>query len=129
MVSGRATPTPTIGSNCRTCTAWSLFADGGVVGSKPYAASGAYINRMSDYCGGCAFDPKIKSGPQACPFNSLYWDFLLRNRARLSGNPRLRMPYRALDAMSAARRAEIAADARAILDSAEFAASPPEAQP
>ena len=90
---------------------------------------GAYINRMSNYCGACRYDPKIKSGPQACPFNALYWDFLLRNRARLSGNPRLRMPYRALDAMSAARRAEIAADARAILDSAEFAASPPEAQP
>ena len=102
----------------------SLFADGGVVGSKPYAASGAYINKMSDYCGSCAYDPKVKSGPGACPFNPLYWDFLARNRARLHGNPRLAMPYRTLDAMSAARRAEIAADAKAILESDEFSPTP-----
>jgi len=102
----------------------ALFADGGVLGSKPYAAAGAYINRMSDYCGGCAFDPKIKTGPKACPFNPLYWDFLIRNRARLSGNPRLAMPYRTVAAMSGERRRQIAADARAILDSPEFSRRP-----
>lgn len=72
----------------------SLFADGGIVGSKPYAASGAYIDRMSDFCAGCRYDVKKKSGPDACPFNRLYWPFLIRNEARLKGNPRLAMPYR-----------------------------------
>lgn len=98
----------------------ALFADGGVVGSKPYAASGAYINRMSNYCGKCYYDPKLKSGDRACPFNPLYWDFLLRNRARLARNPRMAMPYRTLDAMSAERRAEIERDAKSILESEEF---------
>src|ERR1700712_2639250 len=54
----------------------ALFADGGVIGSKPYAASGAYINRMSDYCGGCAYDVRESVGETACPFNALYWDFI-----------------------------------------------------
>ena len=93
----------------------ALFADGGVMASKPYAASGAYIDRMSDYCSGCRFDPKVKSGDRACPFNPLYWNFLIENRRRLAGNPRMAMPYRALDAMSEARRAEIAADAARVL--------------
>ena len=75
----------------------ALFADGGIVGSKPYAASGAYINRMSDYCGGCRYDVKAKAGDGACPFNRLYWGFLERNRGRLRDNPRLAMPYRTLD--------------------------------
>ena len=77
----------------------ALFADGGVVASKPYAASGAYINRMSDYCRKCTFNPKLKAGPKACPLNFLYWDFFVRNRDRLKGNPRLQMTYRTLDAM------------------------------
>ena len=102
----------------------ALFADGGVTASKPYAASGAYINRMSNYCGGCVYDPKIKSGPKACPFNPLYWDFLIRNRARLAKNPRMAMPYRTLDAMTPKRRAEIARDATAILDGPDVAPSP-----
>jgi deoxyribodipyrimidine photolyase-related protein len=90
----------------------ALFADGGVMASKPYAASGAYINRMSDYCSGCAYDPAEKLGPKACPFNYLYWDFLLRNEKRLSGNPRMAMPYRTLAKMEAGRKREIAAAAR-----------------
>ena len=94
-----------------------LFADGGFVGSKPYAASGQYINRMSDYCQHCRFDVHKRSGPDACPFNYLYWDFLARNRAKLESNRRLAMPYRTLDKMSVERRAEIASDARRFLDS------------
>jgi len=92
-----------------------LHADGGLLGSKPYAASGAYIDRMSDYCAGCRFDPKAKSGPLACPFNALYWDFLIRNEGKLGRNPRMAMPYRTLSAMPAARKAEIARDASAFL--------------
>ncbi len=94
-----------------------LHADGGLVGSKPYAASGAYINRMSDYCGGCAFSPALKAGPGACPFNYLYWDFLMRNETTLGGNPRLAMPYRTLARMAPDRRAAIRADATRFLDS------------
>jgi deoxyribodipyrimidine photolyase-related protein len=92
-----------------------MHADGGRLGSKPYAASGAYIDRMSDYCTGCAFDPKIKRGPGACPFNYLYWNFLIENETVLSANPRLAMPYRTLARMPAAQRTEIVADATAFL--------------
>ncbi|MGL4728932.1 MAG: cryptochrome/photolyase family protein [Bosea sp. (in: a-proteobacteria)] len=93
-----------------------LFADGGVLGSKPYAASGAYIDRMSDYCAGCRHDPKLKSGPDACPFNPLYWDFLIRNEKQLAKNPRMAMPYRTLEKMTPERRAEIAREASVFLD-------------
>lgn len=94
----------------------ALFADGGLLASKPYAASGAYINRMSDYCAGCRFDPKQRSGPGACPFNLLYWDFLMRNEDRLSGNPRMAMPYRTLRGFDEERRRTIRAEAAAFLD-------------
>lgn len=82
----------------------ALFADGGVVGSKPYAASGAYINRMSDYCKTCAFKVKEPTGDTACPFNYLYWDFMMRHRDKLGGNPRMGMVYRTLDKMDDTRR-------------------------
>ncbi len=106
-----------------------LFADGGLLASKPYAASGAYIDRMSDYCGRCRYSPKLKSGPDACPFNPLYWDFLMRNEATLARNPRMAMPYRTLQAFSPERRAEIARDATAFLESLEPSAASRSAQP
>ncbi|HPU15353.1 MAG TPA: cryptochrome/photolyase family protein, partial [Polymorphobacter sp.] len=91
----------------------ATFADGGIIGSKPYAASGAYINRMSDYCSGCRHDVKAKSGAGACPFNRLYWGFLERNRAHLAGNVRLAMSYRTLDGFGADKRQALLADAEA----------------
>jgi len=93
----------------------SQFADGGLLASKPYAASGAYIDRMSNYCKTCAYNVKAKTGANACPFNYLYWDFLARNRDALSGNPRIAPMYRTLDKMSDDRRGEIAADAQRFL--------------
>jgi deoxyribodipyrimidine photolyase-related protein len=74
-----------------------LFADGGRLASKPYAASGNYIRRMSTYCQGCRFDPKQRSGPRACPFNSLYWDFLARHEAELRRNARMGLVLKQLD--------------------------------
>jgi deoxyribodipyrimidine photolyase-related protein len=102
-----------------------LWADGGVMGSKPYAASGAYINRMSDYCRGCAYDVAAKSGEGACPFNYLYWNFLIENAERLAGNPRLAMPYRTLDGLGSKRRDEITSDAARFLAGPEMRATPP----
>jgi deoxyribodipyrimidine photolyase-related protein len=67
----------------------ALFADGGMMATKPYASGGAYINKMSDSCRSCRFDPKQRTGPDACPYTTLYWDFLARNAATLSGNHRM----------------------------------------
>jgi len=92
----------------------ATFADGGIVGSKPYAASGAYIKRMSDHCGGCRYDPAARTGEGACPFNALYWDFLIANEKRLSGNARMAMPYRNLARFSDAEKAAISASAEAV---------------
>ncbi|WP_189533373.1 cryptochrome/photolyase family protein [Paludibacterium paludis] len=92
----------------------SQFADGGLLGSKPYAGSAAYIGRMSDYCAGCRYRPKERVGPDACPFNALYWDFFQRHRARLSANPRLALVYRQLDRLPDTERAAIAARAGAL---------------
>ena len=82
----------------------ALYADGGLLGSKPYAASGKYIHRMSDYCKGCRYSVQQATGPDACPFNALYWHFLMRQRPRLGTNQRLAMPYRNLDRMHPDRR-------------------------
>jgi deoxyribodipyrimidine photolyase-related protein len=92
-----------------------LFADGGYLASKPYAAGGAYINRMSNYCGNCRYKVAKKTGEGACPFNYLYWDFLIRNRDRLGGNARLGMMYKSLDRMAAERIDEIQDDASRFL--------------
>ena len=82
---------------------------------------GAYINRMSDYCRGCRYDVKAKTGPSACPFNYLYWNFLLENRAKLGRNPRLAQVYRTLDRLGPERQAAIRADSRQFLASPAMA--------
>ncbi len=97
----------------------SLFGDGGLLGSKPYAASGNYINKMSDYCKGCAYDVKQRTGPNACPFNYLYWDFFMRNRHKLARNSRLLPTYRSIDAMDDAKKAEVKASAARFLELAD----------
>jgi deoxyribodipyrimidine photolyase-related protein len=95
----------------------ALFADGGLVGSKPYAAGGAYINRMSDYCRGCAYDVNDAVGENACPFNYLYWDFMARHARALSGNPRLMMPLASLKRMSTEKLLRMRHNARVFLES------------
>jgi deoxyribodipyrimidine photolyase-related protein len=80
----------------------SQFADGGVMASKPYCASGAYIDRMSNACGGCRFNPKIATGADACPFTTLYWDFLARHEKLLAKNPRMAMQLKNLRRKDAA---------------------------
>jgi hypothetical protein len=89
----------------------SQFGDGGLVGTKPYAASGAYINRMSDYCPPCRYDPTTRTGEDACPFNALYWHFLDRNRDKLDSNPRLRNMYRTWDRFGDQTKADTLAEA------------------
>lgn len=93
----------------------SQFADGGLLGSKPYVSSGAYIDRMSDYCGGCHYRVKDRTGPRACPFNLLYWHFLNRHRARFMANPRMGQMYRTWDKMDAGHRATVLSEADALL--------------
>ncbi len=85
----------------------ALHADGGIVGSKPYAASGAYINRMSDYCPACDYDVKDAAGANACPFNALYWDFIARHAERFVENPRMAMPVRSWRKMPATKQAAV----------------------
>ncbi|NJR79551.1 cryptochrome/photolyase family protein [Sphingomonas corticis] len=93
----------------------SQFGDGGLLGSKPYVSSGAYINRMSDYCRHCRYDVNRRTGEDACPFNALYWHFLDRHRAKLGDNRRLAMPYRTWDRQSDEERAATRAQADAFL--------------
>ncbi len=93
-----------------------LFADGGYLASKPYAAGGAYINRMSNYCQNCRYKVAEKTGSDACPFNYLYWNFLIRNRNKLGNNARLGMIYRSLDRMSEDKQQTIMDDAGQFLN-------------
>jgi deoxyribodipyrimidine photolyase-related protein len=85
----------------------SQFADGGLLASKPYAASGAYINRMSNYCRSCSFDVKQRTGSKACPFNALYWDFIARNRDKIGHNPRMAQMVRTYDKFTATEQQRI----------------------
>ncbi len=92
----------------------SQFGDGGLLGSKPYVASGKYIKRMSNYCDDCRFDPDLRSGEKACPFTALYWDYLLRHEDLLKGNPRMTMQLRNLKRISEGERSEILETAKKI---------------
>ena len=87
------------------------FADGGIMASKPYVASGKYIDRMSNYCASCPFDPAQATGPKACPFTTLYWDFLERHADTLAKNPRMLMQLKNLHRLSTDERAALSAQA------------------
>ncbi len=93
----------------------ALYGDGGLLASKPYAAGGKYIDRMSDYCRHCRYNVRQNTGDDACPFNALYWHFLMRHRERLGGNHRLRMPYRNLDRMDETKKRALWERAEAFL--------------
>ncbi|MEL6687366.1 MAG: cryptochrome/photolyase family protein [Pseudomonadota bacterium] len=95
----------------------SLFGDGGLLGSKPYASSGSYINRMSNYCKDCRYKVSKRVEEDACPFNSLYWDFHMRNADKLRGNNRLNMVYRNLDKMDEETKAALRKRADDVLSS------------
>jgi deoxyribodipyrimidine photolyase-related protein len=94
-----------------------LFADGGYLASKPYAAGGAYIKRMSNYCDHCVYKVSEKTGSDACPFNYLYWNFLKLNRSQLDKNPRVTMMYRTLDKMSEQQKEAIQSSSEKFLTS------------
>ena len=92
----------------------SQFADGGIMASKPYAATGKYIDRQSDHCRGCRFDPAQRTGDKACPFTTLYWDFLTRHQTTLAKNPRMALQVKNLARIAPAETAAITARAAAI---------------
>ncbi|MFO7764391.1 MAG: cryptochrome/photolyase family protein [Wenzhouxiangellaceae bacterium] len=97
----------------------TLFGDGGLLASKPYAASGKYIQRMGDHCANCRYAVTERTGHDACPFNALYWDFLMRNEDRLGSNPRMRMMYRNVERLAPADKAAITRRANWIRDNVE----------
>ena len=92
----------------------SQYADGGVMGSKPYIATGKYIQRMSPHCKGCRYDPAQREGDKACPFTTLYWDFLMRHQAMLAGNPRMALQVKNLARLTDAQTLAIKDRAAAI---------------
>jgi deoxyribodipyrimidine photolyase-related protein len=94
----------------------SQHADGGIMASKPYIASGKYIDRMSNYCRGCRYDPALATGPKACPVTTQYWDFLARHRERFAGHPRLMMQVRNLDRLKPDALAAIRMEAALLRD-------------
>ena len=89
------------------------FGDGGLMASKPYVASGKYIQRMSNHCSACPYDPAQSTGPTACPFTTLYWDFLMRHETLLKKNPRMAMQLKNLARLDDAARDAITAQATA----------------
>ena len=97
----------------------SQYADGGLIASKPYAASGQYIRKMSDYCAGCHYKVNVKTGSESCPFNSLYWHFLDRNREQLSANSRLKLVYANWDRQASQQRQAILITAQQRLEHLE----------
>lgn len=99
----------------------SLYADGGVLATKPYASGGAYIDRMSNHCKGCAYDRKKRTGDDACPFTNLYWDFMLRHQETFVKNPRVARQVRAAQQLSDVGDVRATADRiLASLDSGEL---------
>ena len=94
----------------------ALYADGGRFTSKPYIASGAYISRQSNYCAGCAYRPQQRSGRDACPLTTLYWNFLDGHQRRLAANPRTTLMARSIDRLDKAERSAIRARAAEMLD-------------
>ena len=94
----------------------SQFADGGLLATKPYVSSAAYIDKMSDYCKGCHYDKKQRIGEKACPFNALYWDFFERNKRLLAKNPRIGMAYRQIEKMDEKTIHDFKHQAQKILD-------------
>lgn len=95
----------------------ALFADGGVIASKPYAASANYINKMSDYCGTCRYNHKGRTEDDACPFNSLYWNFLIENQDLLKDNPRMGLVLKNVDRLDDDEREKIKARAADLMKS------------
>ena len=89
-----------------------LYADGGILASKPYVSGGAYIDRMSDYCKSCKYNVKEKTGENACPFNYLYWNFLMKHENKFKNNPRIAMMYRTLAKMTDENKQQIRSDAK-----------------
>lgn len=93
----------------------SQYADGGIMASKPYIATGKYIQRMSNYCAGCRFKPDKATGPDACPFTTLYWDFLMRHEKLLKQNQRMALQVKNLDRLDGATRSQIRRHAQLLL--------------
>ena len=92
----------------------SQFADGGIVGTKPYISAANYVNKMSNYCIGCDYERSKRVGDDACPFNALYWNFLDRHREKLAKNHRMSMMFRLVDKMPPEERQAIASRATEI---------------
>jgi deoxyribodipyrimidine photolyase-related protein len=94
----------------------SQYADGGILATKPYVSSGSYVNKMSNYCKGCSYDKKQRTGENACPFNSLYWNFLDDKREELRGNNRMGMMYNLLGKINPEELARIKERAYQIME-------------
>ena len=97
----------------------SQFADGGIVGTKPYVSSANYVDKMSDYCKNCYYNKSLKTGDKACPFNSLFWNFYSENREKLERNPRIGFVYRTLDKMNPEKKQELIDQAQFYLEHIE----------